>query len=192
MRFKVIDHFEGKMRHSGTDANIQEIFVAVNQTPLGKFLQFEAENEKAASSIQSTLYTAYNKNKQFVKDRGFGVSVTVEKREITVWKRSADDVMNQHQGSKALKEFDRTQVTIAKKVTLLASRGKSGSAKGNGQSHKRPAKMKPWTTVDDKYLAAHKEGSMKDVAKHLKRTVASVYTRAYALRKNGQAVAADA
>jgi hypothetical protein len=52
--------------------------------------------------------------------------------------------------------------------------------------------MKPWTTADDKYLAAHREGSMKDVAKHLKRTVASVYTRAYALRKNGQIVPADA
>ena len=60
----------------------------------------------------------------------------------------------------------------------------------NGSLEVTIAEAFSWTTADDRYLVAHKEGSMKDVAKHLKRTVASVYTRAYALRKNGQLVAA--
>ena len=76
------------------DHNLQPIFIQVNIAEIGMGAKVECESQKEAESIKSSLYNAYNNNKQFVKERGFGVRCwSISKTSLQVIKVSAEDVL---------------------------------------------------------------------------------------------------
>jgi hypothetical protein len=120
MEFRKLNKFGGKIR-TNLRINMLEVYAAINATPFGEYCQFDVEDERQASSVQTSLYGAYNKNLGFVKTRGFGISISIQDTTVTVWKRKPEDV---ELGKPSTREHnvDKTQLAEGMKVKFKKKR----------------------------------------------------------------------
>ena len=190
MKFRTVSDYVPPQNRSGlAGVDLAEIYRAINHIAAKKFLQFSADTEKQAKALSTHLYNVYNHDKEFVRSREFGIGIRAEKNRITVWHRTPEEVEGK---KKDRPKSDVTQLADGKRVAApahkaahISDRGKRAHLKSRRNGHLRTVRT-PWTDKEDKYLMAHKDDKMVDVAKHLHRPLTGVYSRMHTLRKSGE------
>ena len=93
--------------------DLTEVFREVSVAEMGKGALVTCENAKEAASITSSLYSAYNKDHKFLKDRGYGVRVwKLNNTTLQVIKIKEQDVLEKKGMSEMMRGIDRVTASI--------------------------------------------------------------------------------